>query len=104
MRTAIPDMYQNDAIRQRYGFKELRIANWQDPRQSVHPARGGSSTTATIAGDVAGRPFVPYKVKYRAKPVVPYKVEYGKDEEGDETIVSDQGEAQKEVEAETQGV
>lgn len=53
-----------DAVKQKYGYKEMNIATWRDPRLSVHPARGGPKSP-TISPESASKPFIPrYKVRY----------------------------------------
>lgn len=57
-----------DAVKAKYGYREISIATWRDPRQSVHPARGGPKSSPAISPQSASQPFVPYKVKLRPRP------------------------------------
>lgn len=57
--------YNLDAVKARYGYKEISIAQWRNPRLSVHPARGGPKSP-TMSAEAAAQPYIPrYKVKYR---------------------------------------
>ncbi|USW53622.1 hypothetical protein Slin15195_G069410 [Septoria linicola] len=69
-----------DAVRERYGYKEISIATWRDPRLSVHPARGGPKSP-TISPETASKPFIPrYKVRYP----VPEPTDDEESEDGEE--------------------
>ncbi|KAK3054650.1 hypothetical protein LTR09_004379 [Extremus antarcticus] len=53
-----------DAIKKRYGLKQVSISTWRDPSLSVHPARGGRQTPFVSPEDAA-KPFIPqYRVRY----------------------------------------
>ena len=57
-----------EAVIKKYNWPGIAIATWRDPKLSVHPARGGS-TSPTISPGVAMKPFVPtYKIKYPPLP------------------------------------
>lgn len=54
-----------DEVKNKYGWKQLNIAKWRDPRESVHPFRGGP-LLAKVSPYNAAKPFqFKYKVKYR---------------------------------------
>lgn len=80
-----------EELRKRYNFKQISVATWRDPRQSVLPARGGPKQTSIPAGS-AGAPYMPtYKVSYmRPKPPEPTDDEDSPGEEGaDEELVEE---------------
>lgn len=93
-----------DAVKERYGYKEISIATWRDPMLSVHPARGGPKTP-TISPESAAKPFIPrYKVRYP----VPEPTD-DEDEDDEKENKEDEGkkqddEAKKEDEVEKQDV
>nr|POE64140.1 hypothetical protein CFP56_74630 [Quercus suber] len=59
-------MYGNS--QRRYGYKEVNVAKWSDPRGSIHPARGGPRVPV-LAANSTGKPYQPvYKVSYRRPP------------------------------------
>nr|POF01378.1 hypothetical protein CFP56_21326 [Quercus suber] len=58
-------MSMYESMQRRYGYRELNVAKWNDPRGSVHPARGGPRASV-VAADSAGKVYQPtYKVSYR---------------------------------------
>lgn len=57
-----------DAVKAKYGYREISIATWRDPRQSVHPARGGPRVSPAVLPESIAQPFIPYKVKYKPRP------------------------------------
>ena len=71
-----------DAVRDKYGYKNISFATWRDPRLSVHPARGGPKTP-TVDPESVSQPFIPkYKVRY---PVPPPTDDESSEEDGAES-------------------
>lgn len=75
-----------DAVKAKYGYREISIATWRDPRQSVHPARGGPRVPPAISPESASKPFIPYRVKYRPRPPEPTDDEESEDEDKSESV------------------
>lgn len=70
-----------DAVKAKYGYREISIATWRDPRQSVHPARGGPRVSPSVSPESASKPFIPYRVKYRPRPPEPTDDEESDDDD-----------------------
>ena len=72
-----------DAVKKKFNFKEISIATWRHPSESIHPARGGP-ISPSLSPSAVYKPT--YKVKYRPPVEFTDDEESGKDGEGDETI------------------
>lgn len=57
-----------DEIKSRYGFRELNVATWKDPKLSVHPFRGGPKPVS-VSPESVSKPFTgTYRVRIRPPP------------------------------------
>ena len=75
-----------DEIKSRYGFKELNVASWKDPKLSVHPFRGGPKP-ASVSPQSVSKPFTStYKVRIARPPPPPEPTD---DEESEDEDAGD---------------
>lgn len=56
-----------EEVRKRFNFKELNVATWRNPYESIHPARRGPGLLTTISPADAAKPYMP-TYKYQIKP------------------------------------
>lgn len=83
-----------DEIKSRYGFREVKVANWRDPKLSVHPFRGGPKP-ASVSPESVSKPFTgTYKVRIRPppEPTDDEESEGDDDEDGKKGEAKDEGE------------
>lgn len=89
-----------EEVKKKYGYKNISVATWRDPKGSILPARGGLKSP-TISAEAAGRAYVPtYKVSYGRPPEPtddeesdgePEKVEEGGKTEEQEAVPESEG-------------
>ena len=73
-----------EEIKKRYNFKQVSVATWRDPWNSVLPTRGGPKAAA-ISPEAAARPYVPtYKVSYTKPAKAPEPPEPTDDEDSED--------------------